>query len=767
VIRLGLRLTITGGKEAVGRLLLIALATAVGIGFLLTILSGMNAVTRQNSRYAWLETGYSGSNAPGLSAPPAPPGPSSAVSASDPLWWLLQADYFRGKLIGRVDVAATGPNSPVPPGIFALPGPGQFYVSPGLAKLLKATPAAELGARFPGVQIGTIGSAALPAPNSLIVIVGRSVGDLSRQPDAALVSSISTTVPSSCTGHCAYGVGTNHRGIILILSVVAAGLLFPIMIFIGGATRLSAARREQRFAAMRLVGATPRQVSTISTVESGVAAFIGVAIGFALFYAMRPVLAAIPFNGDPFFSGDLTLKPIELIIVALGVPLVAAVAARLALRRVNISPLGVSRHVTPPAPSPWRLIPLMAGVTELAYLAYFSHISRSGSSTEQAIAYLGGILVMMAGLVAAGPWLTMVTARLAARRAKRPSTLIAARRLADNPQAGFRAIRGLVLAVFIGTCALGVITTVVAYDGGSVGATAITNGTLIDEFDLQAQFVTSVPDATMTKLRSIDGVTGITLLRAVLTRDPASSGPEVLSGPPQIVASCAQLIETPALGRCVAGADVVSLDRDFGGAIRRSPMSERSWGPADISASQLETLPIDTIVVATNGSVATVERARSALEAGISRREPPMTLTEVQSNSTAKITAYRQLADVVILTSLVLAGCGLAVSVAGGLTERKRPFSLLRLSGAPLRVLRRVVALETAAPLLITAFVSAAAGLVAAQLFLRAQLQETMQAPSLQYYVILGVGLAASLAVIASTFPLLTRVTGAETARSE
>ena len=51
--------------------------------------------------------------------------------------------------------------------------------------------------------------------------------------------------------------GLNSNGIDLILSVVALALLLPVLIFIATATRLSAARREQRFAAMRLVGATP------------------------------------------------------------------------------------------------------------------------------------------------------------------------------------------------------------------------------------------------------------------------------------------------------------------------------------------------------------------------------------------------------------------------------------------------------------------------------------------------------------------------------
>jgi len=41
-----------------------------------------------------------------------------------------------------------------------------------------------------------------------------------------------------------------------------------VLIFIGTATRLSAARGEQRFTALRLVGATRRQISALSALES-------------------------------------------------------------------------------------------------------------------------------------------------------------------------------------------------------------------------------------------------------------------------------------------------------------------------------------------------------------------------------------------------------------------------------------------------------------------------------------------------------------------
>ena len=57
----------------------------------------------------------------------------------------------------------------------------------------------------------------------------------------------------------------------------------------------------------------------------------------------------------------------------------------------------------------------------------------------------------MIGLVIAGPWLTAAAARWCARVLNGASPLLAARRLADNPKAAFRAVRGLVLAVFLGT----------------------------------------------------------------------------------------------------------------------------------------------------------------------------------------------------------------------------------------------------------------------------------------------------------------------------
>jgi hypothetical protein len=277
MIRLGLRLALASGEETAIRLGIIAAAVALGVGLLLGALAGTNAVGAQNARYAWLNTGHPSTMASA--------GAGTDPSVADPAWWLLRSDYFRGQTIGRVDVAATGSRAPVPPGIPRLPGPGEFYASPTLSRLLRATPAAELGDRFPGREIGTIGSSALPAPDSLLVIVGHTPETLSRSPGAKRITSIMTTDPSQCDG-CNVGLGA--LGITVMLSVVAVALLFPVLMFIGTATRLAATRREQRFAAMRLVGATPRQTTVISAVESTVAAVAGTAAGFGLYFLLAP-----------------------------------------------------------------------------------------------------------------------------------------------------------------------------------------------------------------------------------------------------------------------------------------------------------------------------------------------------------------------------------------------------------------------------------------------------------------------------------------------
>ena len=121
----------------------------------------------------------------------------------------------------------------------------------------------------------------------------------------------------------------------------------------------------------------------------------------------------------------------------------------------------------------------------------------------------------------------------------------------------------------------------------------------------------------------------------------------------------------------------------------------------------------------------------------------------------------------VILVSLPIAGCTLAAGIAAGLADRKRPFSLLRLTGARLATLRRVVALESAVPLLAVAAVAIGTGFGAAAMYASEVQQHPMVAPGAAYYLLTAGGILAALGIIAATFPLLARITGPEVARNE
>ncbi|GJF33824.1 hypothetical protein KNE206_65240 [Kitasatospora sp. NE20-6] len=740
MIRFALRLAVSGGREAVARLVVIAAAVAIGVGLLLSTLAGINAVAEANDRVLWLNSGSVG---------------NTATADVDPLLWRVHGDYYAGRSIVEVDVAATGPTSPVPPGMSRPPSPGEYYASPALAALVRGVPADRLADRFPGRMTGVLGDAALQSPDSLLAVVGRTPEQLRAMPDARPVTAVADSFPADCRDCPGHGV--RGDAMTLILSVVAGALIFPVVMFIGTATRLSAATREQRFAAMRLVGATPRQISVISAVESTLAAAAGTAAGFAVFAALRPVVATVPFTGERFFATDLTLTAVQIAAVAAGVPVAAAVAARLALRRVVVSPLGVSRRVTPRPPKAWRLVPLLAGLAELAWF-----VGRRPETTDgQTAAYLTGFLVIMLGLVVAGPWLTMAAARAVALRTRRPATLIAVRRLADDPKAGFRAVSGLVLALFVTSATVGIIGTIDVNRGGLSGdpltRAAVEHGALLDE----PPMADSVPERVLADLRAVPGARGLAVVHANPDRIGIEADPARRWAPGLVL--CSDLAQIPVVGHCPAGAGVAAVPLyEF---LDLQAKTDVEWPAAAIAPESLARLPVQLVYATTDGSTAALERTRTVLTRAFPAQQA-RTVGDRGSSQQQEMAGWRRLADVVLLTTLPIAGCSLAVGVVAGLSDRRRPFAMLRLTGAPLGLLQRVIALESALPLLVAATVATGTGFLAAQMFLTSQMHYDLVLPGLSFYALSGLALAASLGIIASTLPVLRRITGPEAARN-
>ncbi len=793
MISLGLRLVVNGGREAFTRLVILTVAVGLGVGLLLTAVAATNAAVTWNNRHAWFWTGTSSVV------------PHTAAAGTAPLWWHPVGDFFDGRQIERFDVAAAGASSPVPPGLPRDPAPGTYYASPALAALIHDTPASQLADRYPGHLAGTIGDAALPSPDSLVIVVGRTPAQLAQTPNTVQVRSVNDVMPGTfvppCYGpHCgrapdpeglAYfpnAPGGGSSSVDLILAVVALAILTPVLIFIGTATRLSAARREERFAAMRLAGATRGQVSLIAAIESTAAAVLGTAIGFGLFFLLRIPVAGIPFIGQPFFPAELTLSLPDILLVAIGVPLFAALAARMALRRVNISPLGVARRARPKPPGAWRVIPLLAGLAELGFWTIHGH---PASIPGQIQAFASSFFIILVGLFIAGPWLTMAAAVAMARWTSRPATLLAARRIGDDPRAAFRAVSGLVLALFITTAAVVAITTQDAKETTPFGTMAQSN-LMTDQIAAPSPPGSRVTDpgqaapaaALAARLEAIHGIHGVVVLRADPTLtipgtfhdlgvnafgdNPGGSVPPI----PADVASCAQLATVPGLGRCPAGATAAAIPAGvFGpnGFFGNQGISGFTWPAANIPAARLDALGVDTIGVETDGTTTAIEQTRTVLET-----EPAYPVLNAPSTPEDNVVAddaanngYQQLANVVILVSLPIAGCTLVAGIAAGLADRKRPFSMLRLAGARLSTLRSVVALEGAVPLLSVAAVAIGTGFAGAAMFAKEAQQHPMAAPGMAYYLLTAGGIVISLAIIAATFPLLARITGPEAARNE
>ena len=419
--RLGLRLVARSGREALVRLVVTALAVGVGVAILLAVLAEFHAFQATSNRPSWEST-------------QGRPVSRASATAGTELWNYSETIY-KGRFIEQLVVAALAPGAPRIPGLTRVPTAGQFYASPALSRLLATVPADELGDRFPGRQAGLLGDAALSGPDELAIVVGSSPSQLAARPGTVAVSRIATAPQLMGTTNL-YRLG---------FGVAAVVVLFPLMILINTATRLAATRREERLAALRLVGATPRQVNVLASVDAVVTASAGVVIGVLAFLAIRPLLGSISFSGVRFFGYTVTPTLRGYLAMVVLVPVLAAISSLVSLHRVWITPLGVSRRTATRPPGWWRVLPIFVGIP--LFIAAVVTNPGNPNGTRALI----GLFLIMAGLVLGGSWLTMQISRVLARMARGPSALLAARRLSDNPKGAFRTSAGLVLAVFAGS----------------------------------------------------------------------------------------------------------------------------------------------------------------------------------------------------------------------------------------------------------------------------------------------------------------------------
>lgn len=234
-------------------------------------------------------------------------------------------------------------------------------------------------------------------------------------------------------------------GFVLTLAFVAAALLLPaVWTLAQAAVRLAVARRDDRLAALRLAGATRAQVTAMAVLDALAQAVVGVLVGAALALAVTPAIARIEFQGMPFAAGEL-LPPAWVWLAAAGAVIAIAFTAALAsLRRVHVTPLGVAQRVRAKRLSLWRI----AGFG-LAAAAYIAIVVNNLIPVELGVSIaLLSVVVLSYSLL--GPLVIQGIAGLVAKAARSAATLLAARRVLDDPRGAFNIVGAMAIAVMAG-----------------------------------------------------------------------------------------------------------------------------------------------------------------------------------------------------------------------------------------------------------------------------------------------------------------------------
>ena len=244
------------------------------------------------------------------------------------------------------------------------------------------------------------------------------------------------------------------------VATALALLCIPVLALAGQSARVGAPARDRRLSALRLAGATPRQVFAVAVAETGCAATLGAGLGAAVYFAGRALLHRPDARGRLLLPTDLTPAPTAIALIVVGLPVLAALATALLLRRVVVTPLGVVRRHRTRAPQPWPGLLILVGLGAVLSLEsvvqYFSRSGREIPGGLVALLLVGGALLTTAGVVFGTAWISGAAGRVLHRFARRPAALLAARRLQADPWAGSRVFAALLACVIAGAFAAGV-----------------------------------------------------------------------------------------------------------------------------------------------------------------------------------------------------------------------------------------------------------------------------------------------------------------------
>ena len=720
------RLLTANNRDATKRLLGISAGVAVGVALFLLIWGSYSGMQQRELRSAWTQLG--GQTASQLE-------PGQGAPSADQTLAARSGDYFRGKPITRVDVSAPTVGAVHIPGVAELPRPGTYLASPALTLLIDGVPGDQLGDRY-GTSVGVIPDAALASPDSLIIIVGQSPEHLIAQSNVMIVKEF--------TGQ-AFDGNVNYL-ILAILGGIAT--LIPVLLLVSIVTGLGATQRRERFATLRLIGASPGTVARIAATETAVTGAIGAVAGALLAFALAPLAARVPIDGSTFFVADIFVDPIIVTVIVVGTTVATTVVAWWRAQRAGFGPLGTSRQEHERPPRGFTVIPLIVGTGSVIAVALIRNNAVELSNAVFTLLVFGGFILTTFGILIAGPYLTFAISRLAARYARSASGVVAFNRIRRLPRTTFRSVSGLVIALFLVTVFAVGVTTVVATSALTDDADHLSLSILIDR---------PVDDLSPTQLAVLASTPGVLHIGRGYYIEGDNPGPYFSRSDAEGLG----LIPTSAA--VASPAEFVSIDPGFA--------NDEPLNVTDAPGIDARALVNPIVLIATDGTPAGVERARTAsIRSGIETYGVPANRVELQgSGATTLQQSFAGLANIGILVTALISVISLAVATVAGILDRRRVFGLLRLMGMPVRTLRQIITTETALPLATVFGVSIALGATVAWgivVALSAGIRDVGW-PDPSYYVVVGLCLLLAALSVRATFRSAEKNTGIATTRYE
>jgi FtsX-like permease family protein len=411
-LTVGVRLAVGGGRTAIVRLVLSALGIAIATTVLLvaTCVGTMSENRTQRAMSDFTQ--------------------ADPIAGVSPTYLTRRYSEFHGESVRITYAWGSGPDSPKPDTLPALPKPGEMYVSPALADLLRSDESRLLRPRLPEKVVGILDESLVIEPSYLTAWVGA---------DSTLADSI--FVEEAYGFHADLQLNAPDEGMLALILIGAVLLLLPVFTFVTSASRVAGAERDRRLSALRLVGAGKWQVRRIASAESLVSAVLGMAVGGAIFSVGRLFAQDINLFGESVYNSDVVPDPMLAFLVLALVPVLSVLTALFALRRTIIEPLGVFRQTKPIRRRAWWRFALVA----LGVLLLTTQLGEAEGTDNWAFMIAAGTALLLVGMVVLLPWLVE---RVANRiTGGPPSWALAIRRLQLDSGTSSRVVGGVAVVL--------------------------------------------------------------------------------------------------------------------------------------------------------------------------------------------------------------------------------------------------------------------------------------------------------------------------------